>query len=203
MNAYRTLWLNVRRGAGAAVLILVYLALASPAASAGAARPLGQQDRPSGAAEIFLPIIFQPPGCLQSFPTIPPDNLAYEQQAVALINQERNSRGIASLAIVPELTQSARLESRYLADNDYWGHTWPDGTSPWDRMTWACYDYRTAAENIAAGYPTPAAVVAGWMNSDGHRAAILNPAFTEIGLGYAYNASSTYGAYWTANFGDR
>ena len=203
MNPFQAVILKVRRGALAALLLLTCLTLAYPAAPAGAARPIGQQARPSAAAEIFLPVIIRPPGCIQTFPFIPPDNLAYEQQAVALINQERASRGIAPLAIVPELTQSARLESRYLADNDYWGHTWPDGTSPWDRMHWACYDYRTAAENIAAGYPTPAAAVSGWMNSDGHRAAILNTAFTEIGLGYAYNASSTYGAYWTANFGDR
>jgi uncharacterized protein YkwD len=207
MNDHQKPVAKVNRGILAVVALLACLALAVPA---GAARPAGGrspahrlQDRPLAAAEIFLPVIFQSSNCIQTFPLIPPDNLAYEGQAVALINQERASRGIAPLAIVPELTQSARLESRYLADNDYWGHTWPDGTSPWDRMHWACYDYRTAAENIAAGYPTPAAAVSGWMNSDGHRAAILNTAFTEIGLGYAYNASSTYGAYWTANFGDR
>jgi uncharacterized protein YkwD len=186
------------------LLLLLFVCItliASPGAAA--ARPAGQSERPAGEGVIFLPLIFQTPGCIQSFTTISPDNLDYELQTVALINQERTSRGLSPLAIVPELTQSARLESRYMADNNFWGHTWPDGTSPWKRMEWACYDYRTAGENIAGGYSTPAAVVSAWMNSDGHRAAILNPSFTEIGLGYAYNASSTYGRYWTANFGDR
>lgn len=174
------------------VLFFICLALTAPSAAVLA-----------GPGDLFLPVVFLTPSCIQSFPTIPPDNLDHELQTVALINQERTSRGLALLAIAPELTQSARLESRFLAENDYWGHTWPDGTTPWDRMGWACYDFRTAAENIAAGYSTPAAVVSGWMNSDGHRAAILNPEFTEIGLGYAYNANSTYARYWTANFGDR
>ncbi len=180
-------------------LSLVTLAGSLQAGTAGAE----QAEQAAFNGSIFLPLILRPAGCIQTFPVIASDNLDYELQAVALINQERSSRGIAPLAIASELTQSARLQSRYLADQDYWGHTWPDGTTPWDRIHWACYDYATAAENIAAGYPTPAAVVNGWMNSDGHRAAILNEAFTEIGLGYAVNSASSFGVYWTANFGDR
>lgn len=196
----------MKRIAPVMLILLLWLAPALPPgllpSTALAGRP-GQSERPAAAANIFLPVIFLTPDCIQSFPIIPPDNLDYELQTVALINQERTSRSIAPLAIVSELTQAARLESRYMADNNYWGHTWPDGTTPWIRMQWACYDYRTAGENIAGGYATPAAVVSAWMNSDGHRAAILNPAYTEIGVGYAYNASSNYDRYWTANFGDR
>ena len=55
--------------------------------------------------------------------------------------------------------------------------------------------YRTAGENIAMGYPTPGAVVDGWMNSEGHRANILNPSFTVIGVGYV-----SEGNYWTQMF---
>ena len=55
--------------------------------------------------------------------------------------------------------------------------------------------YRTAGENIAMGYPTPEAVVDGWMNSEGHRANILNPSFTVIGVGYVEQ-----GHYWTQMF---
>ena len=184
------------------LIFVIWIGLSAPT-SAALAGPAGQSDRPAAAGEIFLPLVFLTPECIQTFANIPPDNLDYELQTVALINQERTSRGLAALAIMPELTQAARLESRYMADNNYWGHTWPDGTTPWDRMHWACYKYRTAGENIAGGYGSPSAVVNAWMNSSGHRAAILNTAFTEIGLGYAYNSNSTYGVYWTANFGDR
>ena len=55
--------------------------------------------------------------------------------------------------------------------------------------------YRTAGENIAKGQQTPEAVVKAWMNSSGHRKNILNPSFTEIGVGYAEQ-----GNYWTQMF---
>ena len=53
----------------------------------------------------------------------------------------------------------------------------------------------TAGENIAMGYAAPAAVVAGWMNSEGHRANILSSAYTKIGVGYVAD-----GHYWTQQF---
>lgn len=40
--------------------------------------------------------------------------------------------------------------------------------------------YRTAGENIAYGQRTPQAVVNAWMNSNGHRANILNTSFGRI-----------------------
>ena len=54
---------------------------------------------------------------------------------------------------------------------------------------------RSAGENIACGYGTPAAVVNGWMNSSGHRANILNASYTQIGVGYYAG-----GNYWTQMF---
>jgi uncharacterized protein YkwD len=55
--------------------------------------------------------------------------------------------------------------------------------------------YRTAGENIAVGYTSPAAVVQGWMNSEGHRANILNASYTQIGMGY-----ESAGHHWTQMF---
>ena len=55
--------------------------------------------------------------------------------------------------------------------------------------------YRAAGENIAIGYATPEAVVNAWMNSPGHRANILNPSYTQLGVGYVAD-----GSYWTQEF---
>lgn len=55
--------------------------------------------------------------------------------------------------------------------------------------------YRTAGENIAKGQRTPKEVVNAWMNSQGHRANILNSSFTKIGVGYVKD-----GNYWTQMF---
>jgi uncharacterized protein YkwD len=66
------------------------------------------------------------------------------------------------------------------------------------------YPYSTAAENVAAGYATPADVMTGWMGSEGHRKNILNADFTEIGIGYVYNPGDTTNAfyhYWTMTLG--
>lgn len=57
-----------------------------------------------------------------------------------------------------------------------------------------------AAENVAAGQPTPRDVVDAWMASDSHRANIMNPDFVDIGIGYAYVDGTTFRAYWTADF---
>lgn len=86
-----------------------------------------------------------------------------------------------------------------MAKRDYFDHTNPDGKSPFDRMSAAGYQYRSAAENIAAGYRDAEAVVQGWMNSEGHRKNIMNCGLTEIGVGYA--TGGKYGTYWTQNFG--
>lgn len=64
-------------------------------------------------------------------------------------------------------------------------HTGEGGTSPGDRMAKAGYkNFTTWGENIARGFSTPEAVMLAWMNSAGHRANILNPAFVHVGVGY-------------------
>jgi uncharacterized protein YkwD len=50
------------------------------------------------------------------------------------------------------------------------------------------YTYATIGENIAYNYPGAPEVVTGWMNSAGHKANILNPGFTEIGIAIAANS---------------
>jgi uncharacterized protein YkwD len=68
-------------------------------------------------------------------------------------------------------------------------------------MSDAGYSGSPRGENIAAGYGSAAAVVAGWMASTGHCQNIMNAAFRSAGVGYATGASSQYGTYWTMNFG--
>lgn len=128
-------------------------------------------------------------------------NSNFETQVLALINQERTSRGIPALTSNTRLRNAALGHSQDMACNDFISHTGSDGSSPGDRITAAGYDFSTWGENIAAGYTTPASVVEAWMDSTGHRANILNPGFTEIGIGYAYNSASFYDHYWTTDFG--
>jgi uncharacterized YkwD family protein len=94
-----------------------------------------------------------------------------------------------------ELSRVARYKSEDMRDNSYFSHTSPVYGSPFQMIKAFGITYRTAGENIARGQRTPEEVVNAWMNSSGHRANILNPSFTEIGVGYAAS-----GNYWTQMF---
>jgi uncharacterized protein YkwD len=99
------------------------------------------------------------------------------------------------------LATAARLHSLDMAKKNYFSHDSQDGTDPGTRISRAGYAWSTYGENIAAGYPSPAAVVAGWMSSYGHCLNIMHADFTELGVGYGYNTASKYDHYWTQDFG--
>lgn len=117
-----------------------------------------------------------------------------ERRVIDLTNQRRAENGCPPLAANNRLHAAALGHSIDMATQDYFSHTSLDGSSMSDRIDRQGYGWRRLAENIAAGYPSPEAVVEGWMNSPGHRANILNCDLTEIGVGH-------YQRYWTQNFG--
>jgi uncharacterized protein YkwD len=127
----------------------------------------------------------------------------FASEVIELVNIEREARNLHPLSYNEELTLAARLHSQDMGDQDYFDHTSLDGREFYERIADAGYDYQISGENIAAGYPTPEAVVDGWMNSDGHRANILDPDYCDIGVGYAAVHGSDFYHYWTQDFGRR
>ncbi len=125
----------------------------------------------------------------------------FESEVIDLVNAERAAQGLHPLNADHNLATAARDHSEDMGLQGYFSHTSLDGRTVPDRITATGYAYNTYGENIAAGYQTPEAVIDGWMLSSGHRANILNPNFCDIGVGYAYLANSTYGHYWTQDFG--
>lgn len=123
----------------------------------------------------------------------------FEKQVFQLVNQERAQRNLKPLTWNDQLAQVARAHSKDMSERNFMSHTNPDGLSPFDRMKNSGIRYTMAAENIAAGQPTPEAVMEGWMNSPGHRENILNPDLTELGVGF-YQGSGSYRYYWTQCF---
>ncbi|WP_328339149.1 CAP domain-containing protein [Micromonospora sp. NBC_00421] len=118
------------------------------------------------------------------------------QQVVDLVNAERAKAGCAAVTVDDKLTLAAQRHSQDQADHESMTHTGSDGSNAGQRLDRAGYTWRTYGENVAWNQQTPAAVMAAWMNSSGHRANILNCAFTEIGVGVA----SSNGPYWTQDF---
>ena len=133
------------------------------------------------------------------------------QQVIELTNQERVRAGLPTLKANPLLAQAASAHTSAMADRGFMDHQDPTTrTMPGDRVRSAGFDWTTVGENVAAGAPTPAEVVAGWMASPGHRANILSVDFNEIGVGYTFRTNDTYACgsqschhYWTQNFGTR
>jgi len=105
-----------------------------------------------------------------------------EAQMLELVNQERTSRGLKPLKADAELTPVARQHSTDMFERGYFSHYTPEGVDPFQRMKSADVGFRTAGENLALA-PTLQIAHTGLMNSPGHRANILNPAFGRIGIG--------------------
>ena len=123
---------------------------------------------------------------------------AYQQEVVNLVNKERAKYGLSPLKSNASLANVATIKSQDMINKNYFSHTSPTYGSPFDMMKQFGISYRTAGENIAMGQKTPSEVVNAWMNSEGHRANILNANFTEIGIGIAQNSKGQL--YWTQMF---
>lgn len=132
---------------------------------------------------------------------------SFEDELLTLVNatraQARNCGAISMPAVAPltwnNLLEAAALgHSQYMKDTEIFSHTGAGNSSAGDRTTAAGYDWRTVGENIAAGYPTPADVMQGWINSDGHCENLMAAAFTDIAVSKVDgDAGNTYSNYWT------
>ena len=126
---------------------------------------------------------------------------AMEQQVVDLTNAARAQNGLPPLQVSSSLVVAAQVHSGDMARLNVLDHTLPGVAQPTleSRAAAVGYKYSWLGENIAFNYPDAPSVVAGWMNSPGHRANILNPNFTEIGVSVAWNSLNQ--AYFTEEFG--
>lgn len=120
---------------------------------------------------------------------------AMEAAVVELTNAERVKAGLQPFKTHTPLMAAAREKSQDMKDKNYFSHTSPTYGSPFDRLKALGISYKAAGENIAKGQRTAQEVVTAWMNSEGHRANILNANFTHIGVGYVKD-----GNIWTQQF---
>lgn len=101
---------------------------------------------------------------------------------IGYVNAERQAAGLPALSQNSKLSTSAYLKAQDMCTKHYWAHDAPDGTTPWSFVDAAGYNYVSVAENLAQGFVSDDALVAGWMASPGHRANILNAAYQDIGV---------------------
>ena len=124
---------------------------------------------------------------------------ADEQKMINLVNQDRANNGLKPVTFDATLRVPALKHSQDMSQNNFFSHTSPTYGTFSERLKASGVKYSTAGENIAMYGSVEAAEVA-FMNSEGHRANILNANYTRIGIGIVYNASkgSYYITQWFA-----
>lgn len=123
---------------------------------------------------------------LENLLTVAPQDLTASVAAsdvASLTNQDRIADGLPPLAVSPLLTEAAQLKADDMAKYSYYAHTGPDGKTMLDWMNEVGYRYLNAGENLVIDRTTAQEAVDAWMNSPDHRANILRPQFTQIGVG--------------------
>ncbi|MFH9756454.1 CAP domain-containing protein [Streptomyces griseus] len=130
-------------------------------------------------------------------PSPSPTDASARSEVLALVNQERAKVGCSPLSTSAPLTSLAQNFSEDMAARGFFDHTDPDGDTPWDRAAQAGVQ-GLGAENIARGQADAQAVMEAWMNSEGHRANILNCDYKTIGIGVHEGSG---GPWWVQNFG--
>ncbi|WP_298441020.1 CAP domain-containing protein [uncultured Ferrimonas sp.] len=107
---------------------------------------------------------------------------------------------VPALSAHAQLQQAALGHSANMANYDFFDHTDLDGHSVADRVNAQGYQWRAVGENIAAGYGSVDAVMAGWLASPGHCRNIMSANYQQLGLACVSNSSSRYHQYWTQVF---
>ena len=104
-----------------------------------------------------------------------------------LTNRERVRASLTPLRRNAELARVAQLQAEQMAAAGKLAHDVPGARYPTlaSRMRLIGYQYRAVGENVAEGYTSGAALMAGWMTSSPHRANILSVRYTETGVGMA------------------
>jgi len=107
------------------------------------------------------------------------------QQILDNLNHDRSVHGLAPLTIDPTLNLAALAKADDMISENYFAHTSPAGTTPWYWFKTLGYEYTYAGENLAQGYTDPSELENSLMASPTHRANILSPFYSQVGLAVA------------------
>jgi uncharacterized protein YkwD len=131
------------------------------------------------------------------------------ESLITLHNQARAAYGLPPLQWNQQLWQAAGRHARDMAANNLTGHDGSDGSTSESRIRDAGFGGTYIAENVGYAWATDPAylwkhpqMMDWWMNSPPHRANILNPSFTQIGMArIVVQVGGEERAYWCVTFG--
>ena len=104
------------------------------------------------------------------------------KDVLSSLNSDRALHGLAALNLDPTLNLAALAKAKDMAMKDYFAHTSPDGLDPWHWFNVLGYEYLYAGENLAQGFDDPRELEDHFMASVSHRANILSPFYSQVGL---------------------
>jgi uncharacterized protein YkwD len=200
-RATRAAQITLRGATGPAALTQTALGRTCGTATQRDLRDVGFYQRGSQ-TWVVLAAPFSPPAAAQA--------AEVQARVLALVNEARAKpqrcgaqvfAAVPPLRINPALYGIANAHAADMARYSYFSHTGRDGSTVDGRATRAGYPWRAIGENIAAGQMTVDTVVQGWINSPGHCANIMSPAFREMGAAFVVNTESSQGIYWAQVFG--
>lgn len=127
---------------------------------------------------------------------------AYANEVLRLVNIERTNVGVAPLVLDKALCNAANMRAIEMDCTGVFGHKRPNDHSCFEVYDICNVEWQNACgENIAAGQATPEEVMNSWLGSAGHKANILSPEYTKMGLGYSVGLSNgQYRGYWAQEF---
>lgn len=112
-----------------------------------------------------------------------PENLTDDaRRLISLTNTVREEQGAGKVEYSEELSKVAFDKARDMVTNNYFSHQSPSYGTPFEMMKAYGLSFTAAAENIAGNQTIDGAFYA-WMNSEGHKANLLNGDFTKTGIG--------------------
>ena len=116
-----------------------------------------------------------------------------EGQLFSSLNRERASQGLPLLQWDDALASAARQHAVRMAQLDQMSHQLPGEPNLLARASEAGARFSVIAENVAIG-PAPAVIHTMWMHSPGHRANILSPQLTAVGIAVVQGNSGLFAA---------
>ena len=123
---------------------------------------------------------------------------------LAQVNTMRAAHKLPRLRIDPRLTGAARMQAEDMAKHGFLSHRGSNGSTLGERAQAAGYRFASIAENLAAGSIAPEVVVNDWAHSPGHRRNLINPEFSDAGIGYAHRQQDDpdgFRHYWSLVLG--
>jgi uncharacterized protein YkwD len=153
---------------------------------------------------VLSPFLALAAACAEDGPSLPfatvdpaslPSLHELELDAAAKVNERRQAEGLPPLEPSETLAAVARAYSCRMGEEEFFDHVSPDGDSVADRVEAAGVRYLAVGENLAfiRGTHDPVDIIVdGWMESPGHRANIVNDAYTHQGMGICLVGETYY-----------